>query len=139
MNVILPGSTSSTHLQLDNLRVLASDAAMIPARLEFLQEATTATTNQAVTPAIEVGVTNVLGDAMIDGTPVSLEIAPGWGPAGATLSGTDATTVSGIATFEAYRLAAYSLDATRLSDVDVVVSASDVIFADGFEDETKYE
>ncbi len=38
-----------------------------------------------------------------------------------------------------YRLAAYSLDATRLSDVDVVVSASDVIFADGFEDETKYE
>lgn len=141
VNAFTHQTQTSAHMQLDNLQVLASDAAFIPAELEFLTETSSATVNQVLTPAITVGVINAMDDAVIDGTPVSLEIAPGTGPSGASLDGSNTTTVSGVASFSAlsfdmpgtYRLQAYSLGKTRLGNVDVVVSPSDGIFADGFE------
>ncbi len=145
-------TVGSAHMQLDNLRVFASDAEKIPAGLEFLEKNRSAIANEPVTPAVEVGVVNAFGEAVPDGTPVTLEIDWPSGPPGATLSGAGATTISGIATFSnlkfnmpgSYGLAAHSLDASSLDAANfrslrVSVTLGDYIFADGFEDEIKHE
>ncbi len=145
-------TVGSAHMQLDNLRVFASDAEKIPAGLEFLEKNRTAIANEPVTPAVEVGVVNAFGEAVPDGTPVTLEIDWPSGPPGATLSGAGATTISGISTFSnlkfnmpgSYGLAAHSLDASSLDAANfrslrVSVTLGDYIFADGFEDEIKHE
>ncbi|WP_423925040.1 hypothetical protein [Dokdonella sp.] len=138
------GALSSSHLQIDSLRIYLSNAEAISADLEFLQEPSTGTENQPVTPGYQVGVVNILDQPVPDGTPVTLEIASGSGPAGAALAGATSATTAGVATFAAltfdmpgtYRLVARSLDATRLNNVDMVVEQSDVLFADGFEEAT---
>lgn len=135
------GAQASAHLQIDSLRVSLSKGAGISSDLEFLQEATTAIENQPVTPAIKVGVVNILDQPVPDGTLVTLEIASGSGPPGATLGGSDATTTAGIATFSAltfdtpgtYFVVARSLDAAKIGNVEIVVAQSDVLFANGFE------
>lgn len=141
LNTILDGAQSSAHMQIDSLRVSLSKGAEISADLEFLQEASTAIENQPVTPAIVVGVVNILDQPVPDGTVVTLEIASGSGPPGAALNGSGTTTTAGVATFAAlkfdmpgtYRLVARSLDAIRLGSVDIVVEQNDVLFANGFE------
>ncbi len=141
LNTISNGALTSSHMQIDSLRVYASNAAAISSELEFLHESSSAVQNQPVTPAIEVGVMNILDQAVPDGTPVALEIAQGSGPSGAALGGATTTTVAGIAHFAtltfdmpgSYRLLARSLDAKVLGSVDVVVEPSDRIFANGFD------
>lgn len=135
------GAEISAHLQFDSLRVYLSAGAAISADLEFLQEATTAIENEPVTPVFKVGVVNILDQPVPNGTTVTLEIAQGSGPNGATLGGASATTMAGMATFPAltfdtpgtYRLVARSLDAIALNTVDIVVEQSDVLFSNGFD------
>lgn len=145
LNVLQHGVTQNTaQMQLDSLRVYASDAAVIPARLEFLQEATTAVIGESVTPVIEVSVKNYLGEAVPDGTLVTLEISPGSGPPSATLHDATGLTDAGVASFPdlrfdtpgTYRLLARSLDARVLGNVDIVVALENegVLFSDGFEE-----
>ena len=138
---IAHGALTSAHLQIDSLRVYVSDAAAISSDLEFLQEPTSAIVGEPAAPSYKVGVVNILDQPVPDGTPVTLEIAQGSGPAGAALGGASATTTAGVATFAAltfdmpgtYRLVARSLDATKLNNVDIVVEQSDVLFANGFD------
>ncbi len=135
------GADISAHLQFDSLRVYVSAGASISSDLEFLQEASTATENEPVTPVFEVGVVNILDQPVPDGTPVTLEIAQGSGPNGAILGGFSATTTAGIAAFPAltfdrpgtYRLVARSFEASAPNTVDIVVEQSDVLFANGFD------
>ena len=135
------GALTNAHLQFDSLRVYLSAGAAISSDIEFLQEASTAIANQSVSPVFKVGVVNLLDQPVPDGTPVTMEIAPGSGPSGAILGGTSATTTAGIASFPAltfdtpgtYRLVARSFDAAALNTVDIVVAPSDVIFSDGFD------
>ena len=135
------GALSSAHMQIDSLRIYLSEGETIPSDLEFLQETATGIENQPITPAFKVGAMNILDQPVPDGTLVTLEIAQGSGPVGAALSGANATTIAGVATFVGlsfdmpgtYRLVARSLDAVRLNSVDIVIEQSDVLFADGFE------
>ena len=135
------GAQTSAHLMIDSLRVSLSKGAQISSDLEFLQEASTAMQNQPVVPVFQVGVVNILGEPVPDGTPVTLQIAPGTGPGGAALGGASATTTGGVATFPAltfdmpgtYRLVAHSFEAITLNSGNIVVEPSDVLFADGFD------
>lgn len=137
---IAHGALTSAHLQIDSLRVYVSDGASISSDLEFLQEVTSAFEDQPVTPAIKVGVVNILDQPVPDGTLVTLEIESG-GPPGETLIGASETTTAGVATFAAlefdsqgtYRLIARSLDAAKIGNVDIVVGPRDVIFSNGFD------
>ena len=134
------GADISAHLQFDSLRVYVSAGTSIPSDIEFLQEVTSAFEDQPVTPAIKVGVVNILDQPVPDGTVVTLEIASG-GPPGETLIGATETTTAGVATFAAlefdsqgtYRLVARSLDAAKIGNVDIVVGPRDEIFSNGFE------
>ena len=134
------GAQLSAHVQMDSLRVSLSKAAEISSDIEFLEEVTTAFEDQPVTPAIKVGVVNILDQPVPDGTVVTLEIASG-GPPGETLIGATETTTAGVATFAAlefdsqgtYRLVARSLDVAKLGSVDIVVGPSDIIFSNGFD------
>jgi hypothetical protein len=138
---IMSGTDPGSSFKIDALRVLLSKGELITADLEFLQETGVATANVPVTPAVEVGALNLLDQPVPDGTPVTLEIAEGTGPAGASLGGASATTTAGIASFPdlsfdmagTYRLLARSFDAIRLSGVEIVVAQGDAIFADGFD------
>ncbi len=130
----------SAHLQMDSLRISLSKAAEISSDIEFLEEVTSAFEDQPVTPAIKVGVVNILDQPVPDGTAVTLEIASG-GPPGETLIGATETTTAGVATFAAlefdsqgtYRLVARSLDATKIGNVDIIVGPRDEIFSNGFD------
>ncbi|MEP6880885.1 MAG: hypothetical protein ABI866_02775 [Dokdonella sp.] len=134
------GADISAHLQFDSLRVYVSAGTSIPSDIEFLQEVTSAFEDQPVTPAIKVGVVNILDQPVPDGTLVTLEIASG-GPPGETLIGATETTTAGVATFAAlefdsqgtYRLVARSLDAAKIGNVDIVVGPRDEIFSNGFD------
>lgn len=143
LNGIYHNAQSSAHLQIDSLRVYASNAAAISSELIFLQEATSALKDEPVAPAIEVAVMNILDTTVPDGTAVTLEISPGSGPTGATIDGAAATTVAGVARFTAltfdtvgtYRLLARSLDASAYGTMDIVVTTAPTaaVFVDGFE------
>lgn len=140
LNGIYHNAQSSAHMQLDALRVYVSNGAAIPSQLVFLEESATAILDEPVAPAIAVGVMNILQEVVPDGTPVTLEIAQGSGPPGASMTGTEASTVGGVASFTqltfdtvgTYRLVARSLDASALGTVDVIVTTTEV-FSDGFE------
>ncbi len=141
LNGILNGAAMTSRLQIDSLRVYASDARLISSELEFLKETGTAIPDMPVSPAIEVGVMNVLDQAVPNGTLVRLDIVPGTGPVGASLDNNVSVTSGGVASFPAlsfdqpgiYRLEASSMDASVTGNIDVVVSTADVIFEDGFE------
>lgn len=134
-------SQLSAHMQMDSLRVILSKAAEIPSDIEFLREVPIAFEDQPVTPAIKVGVVNILDQPVPDGTLVTLEIATGTGPPGETLGGATETTTGGVAKFAAlefdsqgtYRLIARSLDAAKIGSVDIVVGPQDSIFSNGFD------
>ena len=90
-------SIHGSAVVVDDIVVSASSSASIPSVATFLQVPTGTLIDTAITPAVQVAVSNPHGDPAPDGTSVSLERVSG--PVSADFSGAMATTTSGVATF----------------------------------------
>ena len=133
------GATVGGPMRLNNVLVSANEASQVPTELVFENLPTSGFAGLPLIPVLEVSATNTFGESMCDGTPISIELAVG--PA-APLSGENAMTVNGTASFDTLSIGApgnYVLRAVS-GDVEQAASAQTRImplteesFIDGFE------
>jgi len=133
------GATTGGPMRINNLRVSATEASQISTELAILVLPISGFVDRVLMPPLEVGAINAFDEPVCDDAAVSIELAVG--PA-ATLSGENALTVAGTATFGAlsidtpgnYVLRALSGDVEQAASMQTLIAPlPDAIFRDGME------